>query len=159
VTVLATVAGSYAAKTAALRWLSGRPPIELLGGVVRFTLTENPGAFLGLGRSLSETARRAIFVGAMGVVLIGLLVWLLTAGTLRAPRAVAAGLMIGGGIANLLDRLPDGVVTDYVVLSAGAIRTGVFNLPDAAILAGAALWGIAGALRRKAAPDAPSSGA
>src|SRR6185295_11620368 len=52
----------------------------------------------------------------------------------------AAVLMIGGGLANFLDRLPDGRVTDYVVLSAGPLRTGVFNLADAAILTGAILW-------------------
>jgi signal peptidase II len=126
---------------------------------VRFTLAENAGAFLGLGRALPEAARRAIFIGAMSVILAAALAWLLASRGLGSARAVAAGLMLGGGIANLLDRLPDGLVTDYVVLSAGSLRTGVFNLPDAAILAGALLWLIEGALTRRAAPDAPSSGA
>jgi hypothetical protein len=70
-TVLATLAVGFAAKAAAVHCLSGRAPVELLGGAVRFTLTENAGAFLGLGRSLPETARRAIFVGGVGMVLLG----------------------------------------------------------------------------------------
>ena len=53
-------------------------------------------------------------------------------------------------------RLPDGRVTDYVVLSAGSLRTGVFNLADAAILTGAILWLGSGITRRR---DDPSSDA
>ena len=141
------MAAGFAAKAAALRILGGRPPVELLGGFVRFTLTENAGAFLGLGQGLPENARRAIFVGAMAVILVAVLAWLLAVPSLSAARSLAAGLMVGGGLANLLDRIPDGLVTDYVVLSAGSLRTGVFNLPDAALLAGALLW-LAGGLRR-----------
>ena len=155
--LLTTVAGGFAAKAAALRNLSGRAPVELLGGSVRFTLTENAGAFLGLGQGLPESARRGIFVVAMAVILAAALAWLLASRGLGPSRSVAAGLLIGGGVANLLDRLPDGFVTDYIVLSAGALRTGVFNLPDAAILAGALLW-IAAGLRRDDARGAPRKG-
>ena len=73
-----------------------------------------------------------------------------------ASRTAGAVLMIGGGLANFLDRLPDGRVTDYVVLTAGPLRTGVFNLADAAILTGAILWLGSGIMRRR---DAPSSDA
>ncbi len=66
--------------------------------------------------------------------------------------------MIGGGLSNLFDRLPDGRVTDYVVLSAGPLRTGVFNLADAAILAGAFVW-LWDALRGENRSADPSSGA
>ena len=124
---------------------------------MRLTLAENAGAFLGLGQGLPETARRAIFVGAMGVILAAALAWLLAARGLGSARSVAAGLMLGGGIANFLDRLPDGFVTDYVVLSAGSLRTGVFNLPDAAILAGALLW-IAFGFRRDDPRDGSERG-
>lgn len=157
-----TMAAAFAAKAAALRLLSGRPPVELLGGSVRLALTENTGAFLGLGQGLPEAARRALFVGGVGVALLSGLAMLLAARGLRPARTLAAAAMIGGGLANLLDRLPDGRVTDYVVLSAGPLRTGVFNLADAAILAGAVLWalsGDAGRSTRRAPPDGPSSDA
>ena len=49
-------------------------------------------------------------------------------------------MMLGGGFANLLDRIPDGSVTDFLVVGAGRLHTGVFNLADAAIVAGALLW-------------------
>lgn len=48
-----------------------------------------------------------------------------------------------GGIANLIDRVTrDGHVVDYLVLNLGPLHTGVFNLADIAIMAGAGvlLW-------------------
>ena len=101
-------------------------------------------------------ARAALFLVGVGAVLVAALVWLLRAGVLTSARTAAAVLMIGGGLSNFIDRLPDGRVTDYVVLSAGPLRTGVFNLADAAILTGAILWLGSGITRRR---DAPSSGA
>jgi signal peptidase II len=126
---------------------------------VRLSLAENAGAFLGLGRSLSDAARRAIFVGAVGAALLAALVWLLRTRSLPLGRTLAAAFMIGGGLANLLDRLPDDRVTDYILLSAGPLRTGIFNLADAAILAGAFAWMIGGVATRRASPEDPSSGA
>ena len=152
----ATLAAAFLAKAAALRYLEGRAPIEILGGAVRLGLVENAGAFLGLGSSLPEGARRGIFLVGVGAVLFAALVWLLRVRAITASRTAAAVLMIGGGLANFLDRLPDGRVTDYVVLSAGPLRTGVFNLADAAILTGAILWLGSGIMRRR---DAPSSDA
>ena len=152
----ATLAAAFLARAAALRYLEGRASIEIVGGAVRLGLVENAGAFLGLGSSLPEGARRGIFLVGVGAVLFAALVWLLRVRAITASRTAAAVLMIGGGLANFLDRLPDGRVTDYVVLSAGPLRTGVFNLADAAILTGAILWLGSGIMRRR---DAPSSDA
>ena len=105
---------------------------------------------------MPEGVRRGIFLVGVGAVLVAALVWLLRARATTPARTAAAVLMIGGGLANFLDRLPDGRVTDYVVLSAGPLRTGVFNLADAAILTGAILWLGSGIKRRR---DAPSSDA
>ncbi|MEN8162170.1 MAG: signal peptidase II [Myxococcota bacterium] len=53
---------------------------------------------------------------------------------------VALGLVAGGGFANWLDRvLGDGSVTDFVSLGVGALRTGIFNLADVAIVLGVLL--------------------
>ena len=105
---------------------------------------------------MPEGVRRGIFLVGVGAVLVAALVWLLRARATTPARTAAAVLMIGGGFANFLDRLPDGRVTDYVVLTAGPLRTGVFNLADAVILTGAILWLGSGITRRR---DDPSSDA
>lgn len=136
-TVLATVVVDRLAKEAAMRLLSGRPPVEWLGGLVRFALAENRGAFLSVGGRLPEGTRFTLLVAGVGLALSAGLAVLLAQRRLPARRGVAAAVMLGGGLANWLDRLPDGTVTDFLVLSAGPLHTGVFNLADAAIVAGA----------------------
>jgi signal peptidase II len=55
----------------------------------------------------------------------------------RSREIAALGLIVGGGLANWLDRLlHDDAVTDYVSLGFGPLRTGIFNLADVGIVAG-----------------------
>ena len=49
-------------------------------------------------------------------------------------------LIISGAMGNILDRLADGVVTDFLYLHIGNISFFVFNLADAFISIGAALF-------------------
>ncbi|HXC20398.1 MAG TPA: signal peptidase II, partial [Steroidobacteraceae bacterium] len=55
-------------------------------------------------------------------------------------RFIALALIAGGGISNLIDRLLyGGRVTDFLNVGIGSLRTGIFNVADMAILAGALL--------------------
>ena len=48
--------------------------------------------------------------------------------------------MIGGGLGNLIDRIfNSGAVVDFVSIGLGGLRTGIFNVSDVAIVAGALL--------------------
>ena len=156
-TVLATIAADRLAKEAAVRLLAGRPPVEWLGGLVRFALVENRGAFLSVGGRLSEGIRFTLLVAGVGLALLGALAVLLAQRALPARRGFAAAVMLGGGLANWHDRLSDGTVTDVLVLSAGPLHTGVFNLADVAIVAGALVW--LPPTRTKRSPTSPSCGA
>jgi len=72
--------------------------------------------------------------------LIGLVCASLFARRLSTTRFVALALVAGGGLSNLIDRLVyDGRVTDFLNVGIGSLRTGIFNLADTAILAGALL--------------------
>jgi signal peptidase II len=64
------------------------------------------------------------------------LVWLRR--THSKLAAAALGLLIGGAIGNAIDRAVQGAVVDFVSLHAGSFRWYVFNLADAAIVAGVA---------------------
>lgn len=60
----------------------------------------------------------------------------------RTPRALeraAFGAIVGGAFGNLLDRLPDGAVTDFLDLHAGGWHFPTFNLADVTISAGVGL--------------------
>jgi signal peptidase II len=156
-TVLGTLGCDRLSKAVAARLLAGSVRVEWLGGLVRLQLAENRGAFLGLGDRLPDGLRFTAFVAAIGLALAAAFGWLLFERRLAPRRSIAAAMMIGGGLANLLDRIPDGAVTDFLVVGAGPLRTGVFNVADAAILAGALLWIWPTPAGRS--PESPSSGA
>ncbi len=105
--------------------------------LVRLGYVENSGAFLGLGDSLSNELRFGIFVVSVGVLLLGLLFYLITNSKLNFYSVVALSLLFSGGISNFYDRLTNnGVVVDFLNVGFGLIRTGIFNVADMAILAG-----------------------
>ena len=151
--VLASCVGcDHAAKQVAASWL-GAGGLSVLGGFVRFELVANPGAFLSLGAELPQTLRHFVLIGLVPLAL-AVVTWLVwrAPGTSRA-HVVALGLVAGGGLANWLDRIvDDGAVTDYVSVGLGALRTGIFNLADVAIVAGLLL------LLKRTAATAASGG-
>ena len=53
---------------------------------------------------------------------------------------IAFGLIIGGALGNIIDRLPDGVVTDFLFFHIGNASFFIFNFADAFISIGAALF-------------------
>jgi len=127
-------------KSAARSMLHSGVTESLFYDSLRLQLTENPGSFLSLGASLPEQLRFTLFTAAVAVVLAGLVCAALFARRLTTARFVALALLAGGGISNLIDRLlNDGRVTDFLNVGIGTLRTGIFNLADMAILAGALL--------------------
>ncbi|MGA3563900.1 signal peptidase II [Melissospora conviva] len=126
-------------KQLALSNLEGREPIRLLGGAVHLTLTFNSGAAFGLGADYTW-----IF-SVITIAVIGWIGWM--ALRLRSvPWAVSLGLVLGGALGNLTDRLfrdPGpfvGHVVDMISLfdPYGQLWP-IFNLADSSLVAGVLL--------------------
>ena len=121
--------------------LRGRPPHEIAGGFMTLSYAENRGAMLGIGGGLPERTRFLLFTGGVGVLLAGIAGVILFASALSRPLVIALSLVLAGGGSNLFDRLSnDGRVVDFVILGAGGLRTGIFNLADVAIMLGTSLF-------------------
>ena len=96
-------------------------------------LAMNKGISYGLFPQEGEIGRWTLF--AIKIAASVLFFFWLT----RVPSKLAAaalGLLIGGAIGNAIDRAVQGAVVDFVSLHAGSFRWYVFNLADAAIVAG-----------------------
>jgi len=126
-------------KQLALTALEGQEPVRLLGGAVYLTLTRNSGAAFSLGSDYTW-----IFpIVTMAVV--GWIGWM-ARGLRSVPWAISLGLVLGGALGNLIDRLfraPGpflGHVVDMVSLfdPHGQVWP-VFNLADSALVTGVAL--------------------
>jgi len=137
-------------------WPPGHPQ-PVIGDVVRFTLTFNRGAALGM--SLGDWSRPAFT--AIAIVMVGVLAWLYRA---TAPddrlRIVVIALIIAGALGNLFDRLRwDQGVVDFIDVGIGTLRWWTFNVADAGITCGAvALALILGREERRSAATAPATG-
>ncbi len=105
--------------------------IVLIGSRVFLQLSENDGVAFGLLQNQSVIVGVIVTLGLLAIMVFG---WR-TAATGGVLVAVAFGLLIGGALGNMLDRLGDGHVTDFVVV--GSWPT--FNVADSAITVGAIL--------------------
>jgi signal peptidase II len=148
--IAACLGCDQATKRVAAALLPEGTRVSLLGDAVRLERIRNPGAFLGLGAGLPPRVRVGIFTWGVGLLVLGALV---TAFHRRASgrTAVAAALVAAGGLGNLWDRATaGGLVTDFLNLGIGGLRTGVFNVADLAIVAGVLL-----ALVGRGSPETP----
>jgi signal peptidase II len=113
----------------------------------------NIGVSLGLMRADSDAMRWAL-VALTAAIAAGVAVWMW-----REPRRgdqVALGLVLGGALGNIVDRVRFGYVVDFADLHFGEWRPFlVFNIADAAITIGVLIL-LARALLIRDKPRAPS---
>jgi signal peptidase II len=135
---LLTAAADQAAKLWLLHDfdLPGRGRVALTP-FLDLVLAWNTGISYGLFQQTGPLGQWALF--ALKVVAVVLLaIWLARTGSRLS--AVALGLIIGGAIGNAIDRLVHGAVMDFVLFHIAAATWSfqwyVFNLADAAIVAG-----------------------
>ena len=138
--LIGCVGCDHVSKQVAISTLTRSEAVPVVGDMLALHLTSNPGAFLSLGASLPEGVRRVVFLGIAPLLTLFLCGYLMRSGRASRLVLVGLGLLAGGGLANWLDRLlHGGAVTDFLILGFGPLRTGIFNIADIAVVAGAAL--------------------
>lgn len=135
-------------KTLALEALADGP-IDVIEGAVSLDLSYNSGGVFGVGQGFP-----GLFLAATIIVTVGILFW----ARRLEERAwlVPLGLVLGGGLGNLADRVfrgHDGKVVDFIDLHVWP----VFNLADMSIVIGVGLV-LLGALRSDRLDDRANAG-
>lgn len=93
----------------------------------------NKGVSYGLFAQHSQTGR-LVLIGVSMVAVAGLALWMAQCTTRLA--GLSLGLIIGGAIGNLLDRIVHGAVADFFHFHYAGFSWYVFNIADVAIVAG-----------------------
>lgn len=101
--------------------------IRVVGDQLRLIYSRNDGALFGLLGS----AAPVMAVVSLGV--IGLIVWYHARSGRSLLLSGALGLLLGGAIGNLIDRIQLGYVVDWVDMGIGSVRFWTFNVGDSAI--------------------------
>ena len=123
--------------------LAGESPIQLIPGVLHLRYATNTGGAFGVWDSAP-----LVFAGAT-IAVACLIVWA-SLRIERSPTAIALGLVLGGSLGNLTDRIVrgpglSGSVVDFIDPRIWP----VFNLGDSAIVVGAILLALVGFRKEK----------
>ena len=117
--------------------LAGRPPLDLIGSWVQLRYTTNSGG------AFSLLTGAPLFFGVMAIVIIGGIVY---ASRRAQPLSllVVLGLILGGALGNLADRLfrGEGLLRGEVVDFVKVAIWPVFNLADSCVVVGGILLAI-----------------
>jgi signal peptidase II len=116
----------------AVATLEGQPDREIVGELLRFSFVRNPGAAFGLGGG-------ATIVFSLVAVVVAVVLFRMSTKLASMWWAVALGLMLGGALGNLIDRIfrepapLQGHVVDFLRLP----NWPVFNVADMSLVAAA----------------------
>lgn len=114
--------------------LSVRQPVAL-GPFVDLIVVWNRGVSYGLFQQDGATGRWVLVAVSLAAAL-GLGIWMLR--TSERLLAASLALIVGGALGNAVDRVAYGAVFDFVHVYYGTFSWYVFNVADAAIVAGVA---------------------
>ncbi len=109
--------------------------LAIIPGILRFTYVENTGMAFGM---LSDHRWIFMVLSVIGIGAVAVYLYLYQKTTLGR---IALSLIIGGGIGNMIDRIFRGFVVDFIDFCAfPKLWAWVFNIADAAVCVGAALF-------------------
>jgi len=107
-------------------------PQQLIGSFVQIIRGENRGGLFGIVQG-SAPLLAALSIG----VIVALVIFHERERLPQVtPLTVGVGLLIGGAIGNLIDRLIFGYVLDFIDVGIGSLRFWTFNIADAGISVG-----------------------
>ena len=122
------------------KWVVAGPlELQSVGQIVLLPIfnlswTENYGISLGLLNAKTEVGRWML-VAVTGAIAIGVAIWI--GREKQRGDQLALGMVLGGALGNILDRVRFGYVVDFADLHFGGFRPFlVFNVADAAISIG-----------------------
>lgn len=140
-------------------WVTGPMGIDYPGAELNllpvFTLrfVQNFGVSLGLLQAGSEFARWAL-VAMTAIIATGVAVWIRR--ERQKPELIGLGLVLGGALGNIVDRVRFGYVVDYADFHVfGYSPFLVFNIADAAISIGVVILLVRALFTPKPKHDVP----
>ncbi|MFI1744348.1 signal peptidase II [Thalassobellus sediminis] len=148
--IVLTIVVDQFSKILVRTYIGSKEVIHLISNYFSLHNVENEGAFLGMGSDLNPTLRIILLLILPIVVLGYILRYILKDKTLDKWSVFAFASIIGGGIANVFDRVVFGSVTDFFYIRiTDLLRTGIFNMADLSVTTGMIILVIASFRKKK----------
>lgn len=122
----------------------------VIPGFFHLTYLTNTGAAFGFLAGEQNVLRQVFFIGVALVAILALGYFYRTMKNRTPLFTVAIGLISGGAVGNLIDRLRLGSVIDFLDFFIGRYHWPAFNVADSAITVGVGLFLLASLLDGKA---------
>lgn len=127
-----------------------RGQIDIIKDYFQLIWVENKGAFLGMGSDMNPTLRLIFLLILPTVVLLYVIYYIVKTKELDRLSLIAFCCIVGGGIANVFDRIVYGQVTDFFFIDLGGVfKTGIFNIADISVTTGMILLLYSGIFNNK----------
>lgn len=141
-------------KVLARNTLTFRKQVDVIGDYFQLIWVENKGAFLGMGSDMDPTLR-LIFLLILPTIVLGYVIYyIIKTKELDRLSLIAFCCIVGGGIANVFDRIVFGQVTDFFFIDLGGVfKTGIFNVADMSVTTGMIMLLFSGVFNSKKKED------
>jgi signal peptidase II len=136
---LAILVADQVSKAIVVRSMRLGQSIPIVPGYFDLTFVLNPGAAFSIFATLPDWIRNPLFIGIS--IAAAVLIVVYRTRHLRQNRLASAslGLILGGAVGNLIDRVRFGVVVDFLDVYVHQYHWPVFNVADSAISVGVTL--------------------
>ncbi len=127
-----------------------RGEIDVIKDYFQLIWVENKGAFLGMGSDMNPTLK-LIFLLILPTIVLGYVIYyIVKTKELDRTSLIAFCCIVGGGIANVFDRIVYGQVTDFFFIKiTETIKTGIFNVADLSVTTGMIMLLFSGVFNKK----------
>lgn len=123
---------------------------SLIGEKFIMQYVENKGAFLGMGSDMDPTLKLILLLILPTIVLGYVIYYIIKNKELDRMSLIAFCCIVGGGIANVFDRITRGEVTDFFFINLGGVfKTGIFNIADVSVTTGMLILLLSGLFNKK----------
>lgn len=123
---------------------------SLIGEKFIMQYVENEGAFLGMGSDMHPTLKLILLLILPTIVLGYVIYYIIKNKQLDRMSLIAFCCIVGGGIANVFDRITRGEVTDFFFINLGGVfKTGIFNVADVSVTTGMLILLFSGLFNQK----------
>jgi signal peptidase II len=126
-------------KSLIIRFIPPYTLVPIVPGFFNLTYVLNPGAAFGLLSKGDPSYRNPFFIGVSLVAILFILYCYWRQGRGKPLYGTGLGLVAGGALGNLLDRIHLGAVVDFLDFHLGRHHWPAFNLADSGISIGVAL--------------------
>ena len=110
--------------------------ITVIQDILNITFVRNSGAAFGFLNRVPEHVTKPVFIVISLAFIVFIVLYYKNINMNNTLINSAFGLIVGGALGNLIDRVRFGMVTDFVEVGLADLKWPVFNLADSAITVG-----------------------